>query len=210
MARRPARGPRPGWATSPRDEPRRARPRCRERAAIAKRAAGSGRARASRPRRRRRAASSSPLKRGLVAGRASRLAGEDRERALGGEPRRDERLVHAVAGERVDEPGRVADEQRRGRAQRMRPAAASAGGGRAGRSARRSSTPCAPQRRRRCARRRGPSRRPAADADVDVVRPSGRPSRSRPERRRARRTRVPRLAVRGQAPYGTFPSSATP
>ena len=36
------------------------------------------------------------------------VSGEDRVR---GEPRRDERLVHPVAGERVDEPGGVADEQ---------------------------------------------------------------------------------------------------
>ena len=49
-------------------------------------------------------------------GVALQIAGDDR---VGGEARRDERLVHAVAGQGVDEAGRVADEEdatlRRGR-----------------------------------------------------------------------------------------------
>src|SRR5205085_12278258 len=43
---------------------------------------------------------------------AVRAAAEQVEDCLRGEPRADERLVHPVAGQRIDETGRIADEDR--------------------------------------------------------------------------------------------------
>ena len=48
----------------------------------------------------------------LVGLERRRAPGEQVEDRGGREPRGDEALVHAVAGDRVDQPGRVADEQR--------------------------------------------------------------------------------------------------
>ena len=50
-----------------------------------------------------------PLDRRLVRVEVLGAAGEHVERRVRDEPRGEERLVHPVAGERVDEPGRVAD-----------------------------------------------------------------------------------------------------
>ena len=56
-----------------------------------------------------------PRRRGMSIERAGerglvllRVSGHDR---VGGEPRGDERLVHAVSGKRIDEPRRVSDEE---------------------------------------------------------------------------------------------------
>ena len=55
---------------------------------------------------------SSPVDRRLVRLERRRAAGEQVEDRGGGEPRRDEALVHPVARDGVDQPGRVADEER--------------------------------------------------------------------------------------------------
>ena len=94
--------------------------------------------------------------------------GEHVERGLGGQPRADERLVHPVPRERVDEPGRVADEQHPSadgpvaRAAHRQPVAAQVVE-LAGRKAvrRTGALEMLPQAR--------PFRLPAADADVHVV-----------------------------------------
>src|SRR6185436_6212114 len=52
-----------------------------------------------------------PLDCGLVGIECFGLAGEERERVFGGEPRRDERLVDAVARDGVERTRRVADDK---------------------------------------------------------------------------------------------------
>ncbi len=150
-----------GWASSPRAGPRRRRRRP-ERAAPTGTRADSDRAarfafhdaaRMTVERRR---------ERGLV-----RLGVPARMR-LGGESRGDERLVHSVAGERIDETGGVADERERGRAPPVRRARASEAGARE-----RSAARAARHRARAPAGRGGRGDaappHPPADAEVRVV-----------------------------------------
>ena len=109
--------------------------------------------------------------------------------------RGDERLVDPVARERVDEPGRVADEQHASAPRSARRAVASAADAREGRVSASGSTPCASSQPGEVvaqARPFVPSRRRRGSRG----RPSGRPSRSRRGRRRARHRRCRRYARR--------------
>ena len=146
-----------------------------------------------------------------------RTPGDD---GVGGEPCGDERLVHAVSGERIDEPRRVPDEEHsassRGRAELAHRQTVAAYVGDRGRDRRHGHARGGPDAR---AGEALPSASPRLRGSHD--RPSGTPSRSRRERRRARprpfrRTgcvrarstaRFPRARLRGRCPRRDRPTA---